>query len=101
MTKLLVLNINLKYHEGNGSPIFERFEVDVIINKKIIFSFDILRPWRLGDADFVLDASLPLDPRKTVFVGGVPRPLKAGMSTSVLDVRSPNYFKCNFLYIIF
>jgi len=36
------------------------------------------RPWRLGDADFVLDASLPLDPRKTVFVGGVPRPLKAG-----------------------
>ena len=38
-----------------------------------------IRPWRLSDADFVLDASLPLDPRKTVFVGGVPRPLKAGM----------------------
>ncbi len=37
-----------------------------------------IRPWRLSDADFVLDASLPLDPRKTVFVGGVPRPLKAG-----------------------
>ena len=37
-----------------------------------------IRPWRLTDADFVLDASLPLDPRKTVFVGGVPRPLKAG-----------------------
>ena len=32
----------------------------------------------MSDADFVLDASLPLDPRKTVFVGGVPRPLKAG-----------------------
>ena len=27
-----------------------------------------IRPWRLSDADFVLDASLPLDPRKTVFV---------------------------------
>ena len=39
-----------------------------------------IRPWRLSDADFVLDASLPLDPRKTVFVGGVPRPLKAGKS---------------------
>lgn len=39
-----------------------------------------IRPWRLSDADFVLDASLPLDPRKTVFVGGVPRPLKAGGS---------------------
>lgn len=38
-----------------------------------------IRPWRLSDADFVLDASMPLDPRKTVFVGGVPRPLKAGM----------------------
>lgn len=37
-----------------------------------------IRPWRLSDADFVLDASMPLDPRKTVFVGGVPRPLKAG-----------------------
>ena len=37
-----------------------------------------IRPWRLSDADFDLDASLPLDPRKTVFVGGVPRPLKAG-----------------------
>ena len=41
-----------------------------------------IRPWRLSDADFVLDASLPLDPRKTVFVGGVPRPLKAGKSRS-------------------
>lgn len=29
-----------------------------------------IRPWRLSDADFVLDASMPLDPRKTVFVGG-------------------------------
>lgn len=37
-----------------------------------------IRPWRLIDADFVLDASMSLDPRKTVFVGGVPRPLKAG-----------------------
>jgi RNA recognition motif len=36
-----------------------------------------IRPWRLSDADFVLDASMSLDPRKTVFVGGVPRPLKA------------------------
>jgi hypothetical protein len=36
-----------------------------------------IRPWRLTDADYVLDASMLLDPRKTVFVGGVPRPLKA------------------------
>jgi len=32
----------------------------------------------LSDADFVMDGSQPLDPRKTVFVGGVPRPLRAG-----------------------
>lgn len=43
-----------------------------------------IRPWRLSDADFVLDASMPLDPRKTVFVGGVPRPLKAGTLNFIL-----------------
>lgn len=43
-----------------------------------------IRPWRLSDADFVLDASMSLDPRKTVFVGGVPRPLKACKLTNSL-----------------
>lgn len=45
-----------------------------------------IRPWRLSDADFVLDASMSLDPRKTVFVGGVPRPLKACKFASNLSV---------------
>jgi len=44
-----------------------------------------IRPWKLSDADFVLDASLPLDPRKTVFVGGVPRPLKAVELALIMD----------------
>jgi len=44
-----------------------------------------IRPWKLSDADFVLDASLPLDPRKTVFVGGVPRPLKAVELAMIMD----------------
>uniref|UniRef100_T1ISN3 RRM domain-containing protein n=1 Tax=Strigamia maritima TaxID=126957 RepID=T1ISN3_STRMM len=44
-----------------------------------------IRPWRLSDADFVLDGSLPLDPRKTVFVGGVPRPLKAVELAMIMD----------------
>ncbi|KAK2712946.1 cytoplasmic polyadenylation element-binding protein 3-like [Artemia franciscana] len=44
-----------------------------------------IRPWRLSDADFVLDATLPLDPRKTVFVGGVPRPLKAVELAMIMD----------------
>ncbi|UYV67353.1 CPEB2 [Cordylochernes scorpioides] len=34
---------------------------------------------------FVLDASMPLDPRKTVFVGGVPRPLKAVELAMIMD----------------
>ncbi|KAF0293464.1 Translational regulator orb2 [Amphibalanus amphitrite] len=44
-----------------------------------------IRPWKLSDADFVRDASLPLDPRKTVFVGGVPRPLKAVELAMIMD----------------
>lgn len=47
-----------------------------------IFSFFVtqvqIRPWNLSDSDFVMDGSQPLDPRKTIFVGGVPRPLRAG-----------------------
>lgn len=39
-----------------------------------------IRPWNLSDSDFVMDGSQPLDPRKTIFVGGVPRPLRAGMT---------------------
>lgn len=54
-----------------------------------------IRPWRLSDADFVLDASLPLDPRKTVFVGGVPRPLKAGK-----QAKNPES-KCSVLHAVF
>ena len=45
-----------------------------------------IRPWKLSDADFVLDATLPLDPRKTVFVGGVPRPLKVSLSVTMIPV---------------
>lgn len=36
-----------------------------------------IRPWCLGDSDFILDNDQPIDPRRTIFVGGVPRPLKA------------------------
>lgn len=44
-----------------------------------------IRPWRLSDADFVLDSTLALDPRKTVFVGGVPRPLKASELATIMN----------------
>lgn len=50
-----------------------------------------VRPWRLADADFVVDASLPMDLRKVVFVGGVPRPLKAGVCVWLLNTCNANY----------
>lgn len=45
-----------------------------------------IRPWNLSDSDFVMDGSQPLDPRKTIFVGGVPRPLRAGRGLVKTDV---------------
>ena len=36
-----------------------------------------VRPWLNSDSDYVMDESESLDPRKTIFVGGVPRPLTA------------------------
>ncbi|XP_030842086.1 cytoplasmic polyadenylation element-binding protein 2 isoform X3 [Strongylocentrotus purpuratus] len=44
-----------------------------------------IRPWNLADSDFVLDGSQPLDPRKTIFVGGVPRPLRAVELAMIMD----------------
>ena len=44
-----------------------------------------IRPWRLVDADFVVDSTIALDPRKTVFVGGVPRPLKASELATIMN----------------
>ena len=43
-----------------------------------------IRPWLLADSDFVMDGTQPLDPRKTIFVGGVPRPLRAGTISFIL-----------------
>lgn len=49
---------------------------------KVEFDFQVqIRPWNLSDSDFVMDGSQPLDPRKTIFVGGVPRPLRASNYT--------------------
>ncbi|KAJ6659411.1 hypothetical protein lerEdw1_019143 [Lerista edwardsae] len=53
-----------------------------------------IRPWNLSDSDFVMDGSQPLDPRKTIFVGGVPRPLRAGKYrniTKMIVYSSPFY----------
>ncbi|KAE9418401.1 hypothetical protein Angca_009617, partial [Angiostrongylus cantonensis] len=36
-----------------------------------------VRPWRLADMDFIKNPNATMDPRTTVFIGGVPRPTKA------------------------
>jgi len=36
-----------------------------------------IRPWKTNDADFNFGSAETLDGRKTIFVGGVPRPLRA------------------------
>ena len=52
-----------------------------------------IRPWCLADSDFVMDGSQPLDPRKTIFVGGVPRPLKASKQAKK---RKFSFLVCSF-----
>ncbi|KAF6037573.1 cpb-2 [Bugula neritina] len=44
-----------------------------------------IRPWSLSDSDFVMDDSQTLDPRRTIFVGGVPRPLRAYELAVIID----------------
>ncbi|MCP9259687.1 Cytoplasmic polyadenylation element-binding protein 2 [Dirofilaria immitis] len=44
-----------------------------------------VRPWRLDDMEFMFREDMPLNPRRTIFIGGVPRPTKARELASVLD----------------
>uniref|UniRef100_A0AAF5PUT7 Cytoplasmic polyadenylation element-binding protein 1 n=4 Tax=Wuchereria bancrofti TaxID=6293 RepID=A0AAF5PUT7_WUCBA len=44
-----------------------------------------VRPWRLDDMEFMLREDMPLNPRRTIFIGGVPRPTKARELACVLD----------------
>uniref|UniRef100_A0A0R3S4K3 Cytoplasmic polyadenylation element-binding protein 1 n=1 Tax=Elaeophora elaphi TaxID=1147741 RepID=A0A0R3S4K3_9BILA len=44
-----------------------------------------IRPWRLADADYVVEASIPLYARRAIFVGGVPRPIKAVELAHIMD----------------
>ncbi|OQV25020.1 putative RNA-binding protein orb2 [Hypsibius exemplaris] len=46
-----------------------------------------VRPWRLTDNECYLDAQSKLDPRLTVFVGGVPRPLRAQELAVLMNQR--------------
>ena len=49
-----------------------------------------IRPWSLSDSDYVKDGAYPLDARKTIFVGGVPRPLKALELAEIMNSKFGN-----------
>ncbi|KAF1761147.1 hypothetical protein GCK72_009401 [Caenorhabditis remanei] len=44
-----------------------------------------VRPWRLSDIDYFCDDSCSVDHRRTVFIGGVPRPTRASDLASSLQ----------------
>ena len=44
-----------------------------------------IRQWCPANSNFVKDGSQPLDPRKIIFVGGVPRFLKAIELAMIMD----------------
>ena len=49
-----------------------------------------IRPWKLSDSDYIMDHTQPIDPRKTIFIGGVPRPLKACELADIFNSRYGN-----------
>ena len=44
-----------------------------------------IRPWSVSESDFVMDKNQPIDPRKTIFVGGVPRPLRSQELAQIME----------------
>uniref|UniRef100_A0A0M3HF10 Cytoplasmic polyadenylation element-binding protein 1 n=1 Tax=Ascaris lumbricoides TaxID=6252 RepID=A0A0M3HF10_ASCLU len=44
-----------------------------------------IRPWRLADADYVVDPNISIWAHRAVFVGGVPRPIKAVELAHIMD----------------
>uniref|UniRef100_A0A915CV73 Cytoplasmic polyadenylation element-binding protein 1 n=1 Tax=Ditylenchus dipsaci TaxID=166011 RepID=A0A915CV73_9BILA len=44
-----------------------------------------IRPWKLADADYVVQPNARINPRNAVFVGGVPRPIKAVELAHIMD----------------
>ncbi|GMS91442.1 hypothetical protein PENTCL1PPCAC_13617, partial [Pristionchus entomophagus] len=44
-----------------------------------------IRPWKLADADYIVDVNIPINPRRVIFVGGVPRPIRAVELAHIMD----------------
>ena len=46
-----------------------------------------VRPWFISDSEYLSSPGLSPDPRKTVFIGGVPRPMRASELADVMNER--------------
>ncbi|GMR43089.1 hypothetical protein PMAYCL1PPCAC_13284, partial [Pristionchus mayeri] len=44
-----------------------------------------IRSWKLADADYIVDVNMPINPRRVIFVGGVPRPIRAVELAHIMD----------------
>lgn len=77
-TKISIVYENVRQEKGTELSYF--FNIYGFVYSKVQ-----IRPWSLSDADFVMDGSQALDPRKTIFVGGVPRPLRAVELAMIMD----------------
>ncbi|VDM54884.1 unnamed protein product [Angiostrongylus costaricensis] len=55
-------------------------EKSLILNQRVQ-----IRPWRLADADYLVDVNIPINLRRVVFVGGVPRPIRAVELAHIMD----------------
>ncbi|MCP9261553.1 Cytoplasmic polyadenylation element-binding protein 2 [Dirofilaria immitis] len=95
--KVFVGGLPIDIDEDELTATFNRFGPLVVDwpNKGyvfLIFDYEVsvralvqIRPWRLADADYVVEASIPLYARRAVFVGGVPRPIKAVELAHIMD----------------
>ena len=61
-----------------------------LINSTLVTTQVQIRPWRLSDSDYIMDHTQPIDARKTIFIGGVPRPLKASELADIFNSRYGN-----------
>ncbi|VDK47902.1 unnamed protein product [Gongylonema pulchrum] len=44
-----------------------------------------VRPWRLSDAEYMVCDRVPVSTKRTIFIGGVPRPTKASDLARILN----------------
>ena len=82
-------NINFLYYSNNACIIVTPCNLFNMISHYTLLQVQV-RPWRISDSDYIMDGSHAIDTRKTIFVGGVPRPLKAIELAEIMNEKYGN-----------